>query len=133
MSAEAFVLPNNVRRWAGRRDRARFEDGTDASKECVRPAKHKEGDCIEVTVKLPVVDTNAIEILSLVHILQIYRMSAMFPVKSMIWECVLLEGQLINLSLWIAKGRGLLKIRRNVFAGFCDQALFQEFMKECRM
>ncbi len=36
----------------------------------------------EVTVKLPVVDTNAIEILSLVHILEIYSMSAVFRVKS---------------------------------------------------
>lgn len=84
MSAEAFVLPNNIRRWAGRRDRACFYDGTDAGEECARPVKHKEEDCTdvtEVTVKLPVVDTNTIEILSLVHILQIYSMSAMFQVK----------------------------------------------------
>lgn len=87
MSAEAFVLPNNIRRWAGRRDRARFWDGTDAGKECVRPVKHKEENCTdvtEVTVKLPVVDTDAIEILSLLHILEIYSMSAMFQVKSVI-------------------------------------------------
>ena len=54
------------------------------AKECVRPVKHKEEDCTEVTevtVKLPAVDTNAIGILSLVHILEIYSMSAMFPVK----------------------------------------------------
>ena len=53
----------------------------------MRPVKHKEGDCTEVTevtVRLPVVDTNAIEILSLVHILEIYNMSAMLLVKSVI-------------------------------------------------
>lgn len=43
----------------------------------MRPVKHKEGDCAEVTevtVKLPMVDTNATETLSLMHILQIYSM-----------------------------------------------------------
>ena len=40
------------------------------AEECARPVKHKQEDCMEVTevtevtVKLPVVDTNAIEILS---------------------------------------------------------------------
>lgn len=84
MSAEAFVLPNNISRWAGRRDRARFGDGTDAGKECVRPVKHKQQHCTEVTVKLPVVDNNTTEILSLMHILEIYNMSAIFSVKSVI-------------------------------------------------
>lgn len=45
MSAAAFVLPNNIRRWAGRRDRACFWDGTDVGKECVRPVKHEREDC----------------------------------------------------------------------------------------
>lgn len=49
--------------------------------------KHKEENCTdvtEVTVKLPVVDTDAIEILSLVHNFEIYSMSAMFQVKRVI-------------------------------------------------
>lgn len=99
MSAEAFVLPNNIRRWAGRRDRARFRDGTDAGKECVRPVIHEEENCTdvtEVTVKLPVVDTDATEILSLVHNLEIYSMSAKFQVRSLIWEYLILERQLIH-------------------------------------
>lgn len=43
-SAAAFVLPNNIRRWAGSRDRARFWDGTDAGKECVRPVNTQGGE-----------------------------------------------------------------------------------------
>lgn len=85
MSPEAFVLPNNIRRWAGRSVRSCFLDGTDAGKEWERPVKHKEKDCAEVTevtATLPVVDTNSIEIPSLLHILGIYSMSAMFQVKS---------------------------------------------------
>ncbi len=53
----------------------------------MRPVKHKEENCAdvtEVTVTLPVVDTDAIEILSLVHNLEIYSMSAVFQVKSVV-------------------------------------------------
>lgn len=53
----------------------------------MRPVKHKEENCTdvtEVTVKLPVVDTDAIEILSLVHNLEIYGLSAMYQVKFVI-------------------------------------------------
>lgn len=67
MRVETFVLPNNIRRWASRRDRVCLRDGTDSSQECVRPVKYKEQNCTdvtEVTVKLPVVDTDVIEILS---------------------------------------------------------------------
>lgn len=84
MSAGAFVLPNNISRWAGRRDRARFGDGTDAGEECARPVKHKQQHCAEVTVKLPVVDSSSAEVLPLVHISEIYNMPAVFAGKRLI-------------------------------------------------
>lgn len=61
MSAEAFVLPNNISEWAGGgegtgRDRG-FIDSADSCKECTRPVKQAAG----LTTRLPVVDIDAVE------------------------------------------------------------------------
>lgn len=87
MSRDAFVLPNNIRSWAGRSVRSFFLDGTDAAARNVRPVKHKEEDCTEmseVAVKFPALDPNATEVLSPLHSSEIYCMSAMFEHVSVI-------------------------------------------------